>query len=192
MPKQKITKEMIVEAGFDLVRQGGMERATVKAIAQQLNCSVQPVYSYCESMKGLRQEMTQRAAAFVREYTAARLRPADLFRSMGQAYLQLAGEEPEIFKLFILGQRQGVDSLKSLYRQETDPRLAEVIGNQLGISLAEARALHLHLLIYTIGLGTILSVTTPGVGLEEMLAQQEAAGEIFSQWAVKNRREEPQ
>ena len=54
MPKQRITKEMVVNAAFELARQGGMEQVIVKSIAQKIGCSVQPIYSYCNNMDGLR------------------------------------------------------------------------------------------------------------------------------------------
>lgn len=40
MPKQNITKEMIVEAAFEIARNGGMEQVMVKNIADKLHCSV--------------------------------------------------------------------------------------------------------------------------------------------------------
>ena len=33
MPKQRITKDMVVEAAFEIARQGGMEKVMVKSIA---------------------------------------------------------------------------------------------------------------------------------------------------------------
>ncbi len=53
MPKQRITKEMIVDAAFSLARTDGMEQVLIKNIARKLGCSVQPIYSYCENMEGL-------------------------------------------------------------------------------------------------------------------------------------------
>ena len=41
MPKQKITREMVVGAAFQLAREGGMERVLVKDIAARLGCSLQ-------------------------------------------------------------------------------------------------------------------------------------------------------
>ena len=47
------------------------------------------------------------------------------------------------------------------------------------ISISQARQLHMHMLVYTIGLGAIFSVTTPGIPIEEIYAQQEQAYEAF-------------
>lgn len=179
MPKQKITKEMVVDAAFELARRGGMELVLVKNIAKELNCSVQPIYSYCENMDGLRRDVAERADCFVREYVAGHLSSEDLFRSTGQAYVRLAKEEPHIFRIFILHQRDGISSLEELYRKETNPHLAEALAQELRISLSQARQLHLHMLIYTIGIGTIFSVTTPGIPAEEIFAHQQDAYEAF-------------
>lgn len=42
MPKQKITKEMVVDVAFEIARRNGMEKVMVKSIADKLGCSVQP------------------------------------------------------------------------------------------------------------------------------------------------------
>ncbi len=189
MPKQKITKEMVVNAAFELARQGGMEQVLVKNIAEKLGCSVQPIYSYCKNMEGLRRDVMERVTSFVREYAAARIVPNDLFRSTGQAYIQIAKEEPHIFKMFILHQREGISSLEDLYRTETNPQVAGFIAKELHISVSQAKRLHLNMLIYTIGIGTIFAVTTPGISTDEIFAQQEFAYEAFLKYVMESREE---
>lgn len=179
MPKQRITKETVVDAAFELAREGGMEQVLVKNIADRIGCSVQPIYSYCKNMEGLRKDVAKRTRQFIQAYTAVRVDADDLFRSTGNAYMQLAGEEPHLFRIFILHQREGIASLEDLYRAEADPQVAGFIADKLGISMRQARRLHLNMLIYTIGLGTIFSVTMPGIPTDEIAAQQEAACEAF-------------
>lgn len=179
MPKQRITKEMVVNAAFEIARSGGMEQVMVKNIAEKIGCSVQPIYSYCQNMDNLRQDVTRQVSRFIQKYTAAHINKEDLFRSTGQAYIQLAQDEPHLFKIFILHQREGISSLNDLYQSEADPHTAEIIARELDISTEQARQLHLNMLIYTIGLGTIFSVTSPGISADEIFTQQEAAYEAF-------------
>ena len=185
MPKQKITKEMVVDAAFSLARTGGMEQVLVKNIAGALGCSVQPIYSYCSSMEGLRQEVYARVNAFVREFVAQKVDEADRFAGTGRAYVQLAQQEPQLFKLFVLQKRSGISSLADLYAAEADPTMAQAIAEELQISQDKARQLHLNLLIYTIGIGTIFSVTTPGIPAEEIFSQQKRAYEAFLKQALE-------
>lgn len=189
MPKQRITKEMVVNAAFEIARKDGMEQVMVKNIADKIGCSVQPIYSYCTNMDGLRQDVIAQVCRFIQEYVAAHIDGNNLFRSTGNAYIQLAKEEPHLFKIFILHQRDGISSLEDLYRTETNPHTAEFIANTLDISVAKAKQLHLNMLIYTIGIGTIFSVTTPGIAIEEILRQQENAYEAFVKQILGDREE---
>ncbi len=158
MPKQRITKEMVVQAAFEIARSGGMEEVLVKNIADKIGCSVQPIYSYCKNMDTLRQEVAQ-----------------------------LAREEPNLFKIFILHQRKGISSLEDLYQAEASPQAAIFLADKLQISLQRARQLHLNMLLYTIGIGTVFAVATPGISADEIYTQQETAYEAFLKQALENK-----
>lgn len=186
MPKQRITKEMVVNAAFEVARTGGMEQVLVKTIAEKLGCSVQPIYSYCKNMDELRRNIELKAKDFIQDYLTNHIDKDDLFRSTGQAYIQIAKMEPHLFRLFILQQRDGISSLKELYEAETSPKIAPAIAQKYGIPLAEAQHLHLNMLIYTIGLGTIFSVSTPGILAEEIFGLQEGACQAFLNQLLKS------
>lgn len=186
MPKQRITKEMVVDAAFEIARNSGMEQVMVKNIADKIGCSVQPIYSYCKNMDGLRQEVIERVNHFIQEYVLRHIDKDDLFRSTGKSYIQLAQEEPHLFRIFILHQRRGISCLNDLYQAEANPHTAEVIAKEFNISAERAKQLHLNMLIYTIGIGTIFSVTTPGISTDEIYTQQEAAYEAFLSQALGN------
>lgn len=184
MPKQRITKETVVNAAFEIARSSGMEQVMVKNIADKIGYSVQPIYSYCKNMDGLRQDVIKQVADFIQEYIRNHIDKNDLFRSSGQAYIQLAKEEPNLFKIFILHQRTGISSLEDLYQSETNPNVSKYISDKLNISLSKAKQLHLNMLIYTIGIGTIFSVTIPGISTDEIYTQQEIAYEAFLKQAL--------
>lgn len=78
---------MVVSTAFEIARRGGMGNATVKTIAEKLGCSVQPIYSYCRNMDGLRNDVAEKARAFVQEYIGKSIDKNDLFRSTGHAYI---------------------------------------------------------------------------------------------------------
>ena len=189
MPKQKITKEMVVNAAFELARDSGMGHVMVKHIADKLNCSVQPVYTYCNNMAGLHHDVGIKVNDFVHKYISANIDKDNLFQSTGQAYVKLAKEEPHIFKIFVLKQRENISSLNDLYQSEASPQVASYIAKELGISIDKAKQLHINMLIYTIGIGTILSVTTPGIPASEILVQQENAYSAFVKQAMGDRRD---
>lgn len=187
MPKQRITKEMVVNVAFEIARSDGMEQVMVKNIAEKIGCSVQPIYSYCKNMEGLRQDVTLKVCSFIGEYVKTHIDKDDIFETTGRAYIQLAKEEPHLFKIFILHKRNSIASLEDLYQSETNPHTAEFISKKLGISIGQAKKIHLNMLIYTIGLGTIFSVVTPGISTDEIYEQQEMAYKAFLSQTVREK-----
>lgn len=185
MPKQRITKEMVVNAAFEIARSDGMEQVMVKSIAEKIGCSVQPIYSYCKNMEGLRRDVAIQVNRFIGKYVETHIDKNDIFGSTGKAYIQLAKEEPHLFKIFILHKRNGIASLEDLYQSEANPHMAEFISKTLNISIEQAKKLHLNMLIYTIGIGAIFSVTTPGISTDEIYEQQESAYKAFLNQAME-------
>ncbi len=185
MPKQRLTKEMVVDAAFEIARREGIEKATVKTIAEKLGCSVQPIYSYCRNMDGLRKDVAEKARGFVLEYVRNAIDKNDLFRSTGRAYVKLAKEEPSLFRLYLFQERKNIASLDDLYRTEANSAVARLLAEQFGIPVSAAKGLHLHMLIYTIGIGTIFSVTAASMSEEEIFCQQEQAYQAFLKYVLE-------
>lgn len=186
MPKQRITKEMVVDAAFELAREGGMEQVLVKNIANRLGCSVQPIYSYCANMEGLKRDLQERTGAFFREYAATHVDPGGMFRSTGHAYLHLAKEEPHLYALYFQSRRYDKDmhTLEEVYGNECDPRIARGIARELGISVEAARGLHFHMVVYNAGISAMLIASRFCLETEELECQLDLAYEAFCQQAL--------
>lgn len=190
MPKQRITKEMVVDAAFEIARKDGIEKATVKTIAEKLGCSVQPIYSYCKNMDGLKNDVAEKARTFILAEVGKTVDRNDLFRSTGHAYIQIAKNEPHIFRMYLFQERKNVSSLGDIYCSETNPSVSKIIAENLNISISAAKRLHLNMLIYTIGIGTIYSVTSSSISEAEIFNQQELAYEAFLKQALEDNRNE--
>lgn len=189
MPKQRITKEMVVEAAFELARESGIEHVLVKNIANRLGCSVQPIYSYCSNMEELKKDVQKRTAEFFREYVAAHIDKEDYFHSIGKAYLLLSKEEPYLFELYFLRKRAEctATSLQELYMQECDASIAEFLAQKLSISREAARKLHLNMVIYNTGISTMMISSNFGIPMEELDRQLVETYEVFLEQAWKEK-----
>ena len=189
MPKQRITKEMVVEAAFEIAREYGVDKVLVKNIAEKIGCSVQPIYSYCSNMEGLKTDLYERTRAFFREYVAAHLEKDNFFQSTGKSYLYLVKEEPHLYEFYFLKKSPNriCSSLEELYQQECSLSVAEHLAQELSISLESAKKLHLHMIIYNSGIASIQIASGFGLDMKELEQQLQMAYEAF--W-VKIRKEE--
>lgn len=185
MPKQKITREMVVEAAFELAREGGMEKVLVKNIAERLGCSVQPIYSYCSNMEGLRRDVIMRISSFFQEYINEKVDKNDYFASIGKLYLRLSKEEPNLFQMYFLSERSElkVTSLEELHNTERNVKVTEYIAKKYELSLEAAKRLHLNMVIYNQGITAMNIASGLKIPLEELENQLDMAFEAFLQQA---------
>ena len=100
-PKVKITKEDIIEAAIELVRQRGELALNARNLATTLNCSTQPIFSNFSSMEELRMVVIAQADKLCNQYIKDEVKcgiyPA--YKATGMAYIRFAKEEKELFKL---------------------------------------------------------------------------------------------
>ena len=50
-PKAKVTKDMIIDAAFNVVREAGAENINARTVAKKLKCSTQPVMYHFETIE---------------------------------------------------------------------------------------------------------------------------------------------
>ena len=116
-PKQTITRDMIVEAAFQLVRENGISALSARNIAKALNCSTQPVYSSFKNMNSLEKEVIQMAARFVQEkYLISNAEQENNFMSIGLGYIAMARKEKNLFDLLYVSGKVPLDFENHLFR----------------------------------------------------------------------------
>ena len=96
-PKFKFTREQIVEAGLNLVRQGGWEALSTRSLADELGSSSRPIYSFFQSMAELEEEIVIRAVTLLQAHMEVE-RTGDPWHDHGIGYALFAMEEKHLFR----------------------------------------------------------------------------------------------
>jgi len=125
-PKERITKEMIIDAAFDILSQQGEEAINVRAIAQKLGCSTQPVLYRFGSIEDIKREVYLKADRFHAEYiTDIRGRYEMPMLEIGVLYIRFALEHRNLFRYLFQSDKFEHSSLEDLMAQDD---LGEIIG----------------------------------------------------------------
>ena len=156
-PKVKITKEDIVQAAVELVRENGEQAINARAIAHALHCSTQPVFSNFSTMDELQE------AAIVASYeiylnflkSEAESGKYPPYKAFGMAYIRFAKEEKELFKLLFMCDRKG----KALIPTVDFEASVEMIMNHNGITKEKAELMHLEMWTCVHGIATMLATS---------------------------------
>jgi AcrR family transcriptional regulator len=102
-PHQTITKDMIVEAALDFVRESGWESVSARSLAARLGTSTMPIYSTIGSMEDLKRE-TLLAAYRLLEAAQRKKRSDNEALDLALGYVVFAKEEPRLFRFVVSGQ----------------------------------------------------------------------------------------
>ena len=104
-PKVSITKELILEAAFKIVREGGLKGLTARHIAKNLNCSTAPVYSTFKNMAELEEEVMKKARELLIEYTKKEYTEI-AFLNTGVGFTVFSRDNKNLYKeLFLKGEK---------------------------------------------------------------------------------------
>lgn len=98
-PKNKFTKEEMVETALRVVQAKGIGCLTAKAIADELGTSTRPIFTYFGSMDEVKQAVYAAAVRVYDSYTKAGLKEKIPFLGVGKSYIRFAREEPELYWL---------------------------------------------------------------------------------------------
>ena len=60
-PKAKITKEMVIDAAFDIARTEGAEQINARTVSQKLGCSTQPVMYHFAKIEDIKRAAYEKA-----------------------------------------------------------------------------------------------------------------------------------
>ncbi len=100
-PKNKFTREEIVEAAFEIAREEGFTKITARSVANRLNSSVAPIYVNFKTIEELTQAVVQRVFALSEELLEKQ-KGQNLFERIGKASLAFARDYPVLFRELVL------------------------------------------------------------------------------------------
>ena len=157
-PKCKFTKEQIVSAAVDLVREKGIQGLTARSLAAALGSSARPIFGLFQSMEEVQGEVLRAAYGLYQSYLRQGLDDKTIppYKASGIAYIRFAKEERELFKLLFMRDRTG--EVIGEDRDEVRP-LLDLIMRNLGITEDEAFLFHLESWVYVHGIATMIATS---------------------------------
>ena len=113
-PKNKFTREEMVQAAMRVVRARGLDGLTAKTIADELGTSTRPIFTGFGSMEEVRQEVYAAAVRVYDGYTNAGLQEPIPFLGVGKNYIRFAREEPELYRVLFLARTPEHSAMQSM------------------------------------------------------------------------------
>lgn len=158
-PKQKITKEVLLEEAYKITEQAGINAVTSRSVAKAAGCSIQPVFSHFPTMEALRQATFDYACEkFMAEVLAYEGRP-DFFACVTGWTVDLARERPNLYKLLYLS--DGFSShclMESMAGFESNRRMLAKMEEVYGLSGEKCRNILMRSCLMLMGICTMICI----------------------------------
>lgn len=100
-PKEKFTKEHILESAFQLAAEEGFRSITARSVAKRLGSSVAPIYTHYPAISALTEAVASKVFA-LSDDMVAEAQGKDLFEKVGHASLTFARRYPVLARELLL------------------------------------------------------------------------------------------
>ena len=165
-PKQRITREMILERSFEMFCREGMEAVNARSVAKALNCSTQPIFSYFSGMDDLKSSLEQKAKETFEAALKVEEQDGDPIVNIGAAYTRFAAEQPCLFThLFMLNKD---NPLYPFLSEEARRDLVDREAAHAGLPREKAAQLYVQMSIYIHGLAAVRAAHKADFAPEKM------------------------
>lgn len=152
---KKVSKDKIIDAAIEVLRDGGFSAINARSVARRLGCSTQPIYLSFQSMEELKAALTERAIEMhtrrVRDSLRAHEGNDSRYSSYGMGFVRFAAEEKQLFRwLYLEGEQLGPYQNDVLL-----PEVIDVIVEEFGYSEDVARRFHQDMIYFSYGLAIL-------------------------------------
>lgn len=161
-PKAKYSKEQIVTAALNIIREEGTNAVSARALGKKLGTSVCPIFTVFENMDELKTAVQQAAKKLYAEYVNQGLAQTPAFKGVGIQYIHFAMQEPKLFQLLFMTEQpqKPVASRILPVIEDNYDRILQSVQTNFDLTVADAEELYRHLWIYSHGIAVLCATNT--------------------------------
>lgn len=101
--KIRISKDMILDAAFEIVRQYGMEKLSNRELANKLKCSIRPIYYQFENVEEMQKELYIKIEQYFYKFLLDnRIEGIPQYKQVGINYIKFAKKETKLFQTLFM------------------------------------------------------------------------------------------
>lgn len=156
-PKAKFTREEIITAAMQIVREQGMSAVTSRELGKRLNSSACPVFTVFSNMDELNAALLAALRSLYQKYIEEGLKQELAFRGVGAAYIKFAKNEPKFFQVLFMTEPEHTADIGHILANidENYAKILRSVKEPYHLTQEEAERLYQHLWVYTHGIATL-------------------------------------
>ena len=154
-PKARVTKDMVINAAFEVARKTGAENINARTVSEKLSCSTQPVMYHFATIEELKKAAYAKADWFHTEYLT-NVEQHNIPLGIGLNYIRFAVEEPHLFRFLF---QSGFSTKNSLLEMINSEELIPVISamqEAMNLNIEQTKEVFVTLALFVHGYASII------------------------------------
>lgn len=158
MPKAKITKEMVVEAAFEVARNMGIENVNARTVSEKLGCSTQPVMYHFARIEEMKRAVYEKADRFHSEYLMNIEKPEEgIMLGIGLNYIRFAIREPNLFCFLFQSGFAVENSLLEMVDSEELKPVLDMMSSAMEMTMEQTKNVFVTIALFAHGYASIIA-----------------------------------
>lgn len=159
--KIKISKEMILEKAFEIVRNDGIEKLSNRELASKLNCSIRPIYYQFENSEELQKELYKKIEKYFYKFLLDNMiEDIPKYKQVGINYIKFAKKEKKLFQTLFMNEK-GLTPNAFVSKEGDDYKeLEKLIKISTNLDEEDIKSFHTKMWIFCHGIATLVANDT--------------------------------
>lgn len=156
--KAKVTKEMIIDAAFEVAREAGAENINARTVSKKLNCSTQPVMYHFATIAELKKAAYAKLDRYHSEYlmNIEKLQNG-MMLGIGLNYIRFAVEEPHLFRFLFQSGFVVENNLPEMVESKELVPVISAMREATGLSLPQTKKAFLTISLFSHGYASMIA-----------------------------------
>ena len=159
--KIRISKEMILDAAFEIVKKDGMEKLSNRELASMLKCSIRPIYYQFENVEEMQKELYLKIEQYFYKFILDNMvKEIPKYKQVGINYIKFAKKEKKLFQTLFMTDVGLTPDAFVLKAGEDYKEIEKLIKISANIKEEDIKDFHTKMWIFCHGIATLVANDT--------------------------------
>ena len=156
--KIKISKDMILDAAFEIVRKDGMEKLSNRELANKLKCSIRPIYYQFENVEEMQKELYVKIEQYFYKFILDNMvEEIPKYKQVGINYIKFAKKEKKLFQTLFMSDTGLTPDAFVLKAEKDYKEIEKLIKISANLKEEEIKDFHTRMWIFCHGIATLVA-----------------------------------
>ena len=174
--KIRISKDMILDTAFEIVRKDGMEKLSNRELASKLKCSIRPIYYQFENVEEMQKELYIKIEKYFYKFLLDHMvEGIPKYKQIGINYIRFAKKEQKLFQILFMSETTLTPNAFVSKTGEDYEEIEKLVRISTNLNNEEIKAFHTKMWIFCHGIASLVANNTINLNdeqIEELLSYE--------------------